>query len=110
MGCGLSVVTEGGSVISVTGNTCRKGVEYAESECTDPRRMVTGSVLVRGGEWPLVPGKTESAVPKGKIFEVMDAIKEAEIHAPVYAGDVLIKNAAGTGVNVIAGKAVGLEG
>ena len=32
--------------ISVTGNTCPRGDEYARKECTAPERTVTGTVRV----------------------------------------------------------------
>ena len=104
MGCTLSVETDGDKLLSVSGNQCKKGLEYAKFESLDPRRMVTGSILVRNGALPLVSVKTERAVPKGKCFEVMDALRNTEAFAPVGIGDVLIENVAGTGVNIVATK------
>ena len=50
--------------------------------------------------------KTNSPVPKDKIFEVMEAINKAACEAPVKIGDILIENAANTGVPVVATKDV----
>lgn len=105
VGCRLSVTTEGDNV-TVTGNTCPRGAEYGKNEVTAPMRSVTGSVRVEGGELPLVSVKTRSEIPKGKIFDVMREIRAASVPAPVKAGDVIIENAAGTGVNIIATKTV----
>ena len=41
MGCALLVEMNGKEIISVTGNTCKKGAEYAVKEVTDPTRIVT---------------------------------------------------------------------
>jgi len=64
-------------------------------------------VLVIGGDMPLVSVKTKEAVPKGKIDEIVSLIKQAEVKAPVNIGDVIIKNAADTNVDVIATRNVG---
>ena len=36
MGCALTATLEGGEVISVTGNTCKRGDIYARKEVTNP--------------------------------------------------------------------------
>lgn len=92
--------------IEVTGNTCKKGEEYAVKEVTNPTRIVTSTVRVTGGELPMVPVKTASDIPKAKIFECMREIKRARISAPVAAGDVIVKNVAETGIDVIATKSL----
>jgi nucleoside-diphosphate-sugar epimerase len=42
-------------VISVTGNTCKRGEQYAKDECTNPVRMLTTTIKVNGGSLPVVP-------------------------------------------------------
>lgn len=109
LGCQLTVTISGGSV-AVTGNTCPRGAEYGEKEVTSPTRMVTSSVRVEGGKLPLVSVKTAGEVPKDRIFDVMRTIKAAKVSAPVKTGDVLIEDAAGTGINIIATKTVVRDG
>ena len=106
MGCQLTVTVDGDNV-TVTGNTCPRGAEYGKNEVTNPLRTVTSSVRVTGGELPLVSVKTAWEIPKGKIFDVMDDIRRAEVAAPVKIGDVVIADAAGTGVPVVATKNIG---
>ena len=106
MGCQLTVTVDGDNV-TVTGNTCPRGAEYGKNEVTNPLRTVTSSVRVTGGELPLVSVKTAGEIPKGKIFDVMDDIRRAEVAAPVKIGDVVIADAAGTGVPVVATKNIG---
>ena len=37
MGCGVTVeITDNGDILSVTGNTCKRGDAYARTECTNP--------------------------------------------------------------------------
>ena len=106
MGCPLVVEMEDGAVVRVTGNTCPRGDAYARKEVTHPTRVVTSTVRVRGGTLPMVSCKTRSDVPKDKIFDVVRALKEVDVDAPVAIGDVLLSDVASTGVEVIATKNV----
>lgn len=109
MGCMLTVTTDDNGEMTVSGNTCIKGEIYAKKELTNPTRIVTSSVNVNGGVHPVVSVKTESDIPKDKIFDCMDEITKAAVDAPVAIGDVIIENVAGTGVNVIATKNISVS-
>ena len=104
MGCPLIVTMEDGVVASVTGNTCPRGDAYARKEVTAPTRIVTSTVRVTGGTLAMVSCKTRSDIPKGKIFDVVRALKDVEVPAPITIGQVLAENVAGTGVDIIATK------
>lgn len=106
LGCALTVTMENGQVTDVAGNTCPRGDAYGRKELTNPTRIVTSTVTVKGGHLPVVSVKTASDIPKGKIDDVMKAISQATVCAPVSIGDVIIADAAGTGVSVIATKNV----
>lgn len=67
MGCPLTVVMNGEEVVSVTGNTCKRGDVYARKEVTNPTRIVTSTVRVSGGSIDMVSVKTKEDIPKGKI-------------------------------------------
>ena len=97
MGCALHVEMKDGAVVSVSGNTCKRGAEYARSEATAPVRTVTSTVRAVGGVRPVVAAKTVPDVPKDKIFAVMEVIRTLEVTAPVHIGDILLENIAGTG-------------
>ena len=108
MGCQLEVTLEKGAFASVTGNTCKNGARYAQKEVTDPRRIVTTTVRVEGSRENActVPCKTAQDVPKGLIFAVMRDAAAVVATAPVRIGDVLMADAGGTGVSLIATKNV----
>ncbi len=108
LGCPIVVEMEEGAVISVTGNTCKRGDVYARKEVTDPTRIVTSSVRVEGGSAPMVSVKTKSDIPKNKIFECVQALKEIVVQAPVAIGDIVFKDVAGTGVDIVATKNVAI--
>ena len=104
--CKILVKTDGKQFEVLDGNKCKRGIEYSRNEALDPRRMLTSSVLVKNGEWPLVSVKSSSAVPKEKIFSVLKEIKKKTIIAPVKSGQILIKNVSNTGVNIVATKSI----
>ena len=70
---------------------------------------MTSTVRVTGGTLAMVSCKTRSDIPKGKIFDVVRALKDVEVPAPITIGQVLAENVAGTGVDIIATKGVKLE-
>ena len=96
LGCQITVTMENGEVTDVKGNTCPRGDKYAREEVTNPTRVVTSIVKVEGGNLAAVSVKTKDVIPKGKIFDILEA--------PVKIGDVIVPNVAGTGVDVIATK------
>ena len=104
MGCPLTVEMNGTEVVSVTGNTCPRGDAYARKEVTNPTRIVTSTLKVEGGRVDMVSVKTKEDIPKGKIFECVKALKGITVKAPVHIGDVILKDVAGTGVDIIATK------
>ena len=98
-GCQLKVELEGKKVLSVTGHTCKRGVAYAEAECTAPMRTVTTTAAVVGGG--VVPVKTDKTIPKELMFECMTEINKVRVPADAKLGDVVIENVLGTGANVV---------
>lgn len=108
LGCPLAAQLDGNTVVSVSGHTCRNGEKYARKELTNPTRIVTSTVRVTGGTLAMVSVKTESDIPKAKIACCIKALKDVEVPAPVTIGQMILKDAAGTGVAVIATKNVPL--
>lgn len=79
LGCALTVTMNGKEVVEVKGNTCKKGDIYARKEVTNPTRIVTTTVRVSGGAAPMINVKTQSDIPKDKIFECVAALKGVTI-------------------------------
>jgi CxxC motif-containing protein len=104
VGCELDVTLDEGKIVEVEGNSCKLGLDYAEQEIFDPRRMVASTVRVKNGYHPLVPVYTEKPIPKPKIFEVLAELRDIELEAPIAVNDVVIENVLDTGVNVIASR------
>ena len=98
MGCQLQVTIRDGKV---EGNTCKRGAEYGKKEVTNPTRIVTTTVRVHGGSLPVVPVKTASDIPKSAVMDCIRQLKEVVVEAPVYIGDVVLTEVAGTKIAVI---------
>lgn len=104
MGCNLSVELSDGRVEKVSGNTCRRGEDYARKEMTNPTRIVTSTVRVKDRE--MVSVKTSKDIPKDKIFDCVRELRGICLTAPVRMGQVIVENVADTGVSVIATKEI----
>ena len=102
MGCPLTVQLEDGEILSITGQTCKRGEVYARNEVTNPTRIVTSTVMVEGGKVGRVSVKTKGSIPKGKISQCVKALKGVTVKAPVHIGDVIVANVADTGVDIVA--------
>jgi len=102
IGCRMTVLSKDGKITSVTGNTCPKGIKYAEEEFVNPLRILPTTVKVIGGELPLVSVKTEKAISKRLLLKAMVEIAEIEVNAPVKIGQVIKSDLLGTGVSLVA--------
>ena len=100
VGCTLEVELEDKNVLSVSGNTCPRGVKYAKAECTYPERTVTSTVRCSDGS--ILPVKTDRPIPKEKMADCMKIINNSIALLPVSIGDVIIKDVFGS--NVVATK------
>ncbi|MDO5033644.1 MAG: DUF1667 domain-containing protein [Eubacteriales bacterium] len=97
-GCHLQVDSE---TLQVTGNGCEKGVEYGRNEMTNPTRVVCSTVKLQSDLLCRCPVKTDRAIPKDKIMDVMTVVNQITAEAPVQVGQVLCEGIAGTEANLV---------
>ena len=86
----------------ISGNECPAGIKYAKEEMTNPTRNIATSVRVTGGDMQRLSVKTQKPIPKKMIREAVDEIHKITMVAPVSIGDIILENAAGTGVDILA--------
>lgn len=98
-GCQLTAEKDTDGKIKVSGQTCKRGEEYAISECTHPMRTLTTTACVEGGG--VIPVKTNAPVPKEKLFECMELINKAIVPKDAPLGFTVIKNILDSGADVI---------
>ena len=102
LGCSVTVEYDENDILSVKGNTCKRGEAYAKTEITNPTRSLTSSVKVNGGVHPVVPVKSDKPVPKNMLFDCMKVINSVCVDAPVEIGQVIIENILDTGADIVA--------
>ena len=103
MGCRLAVSVGDNTVVSVQGNGCKRGEEFAYQEAIEPLRVLTSLMRVKGREIPFSV-KTSAPIPRKLLF---DCVSQIEGHPadpgslPIRIGDVLIENVCGTKADII---------
>ena len=102
-GCALCA-DMGPGRITVTGNACPRGKEYAINECVNPVRTVTATVRVTNRNHTMVSVKTSVPVPKEKMMDVVKALRNTGVEAPVCIGDVILRDICGS--DIVATKTV----
>ena len=111
LGCEIEVeLNEKMEVVEIKGNKCPRGYNYAMEEMVDPKRILTTSVKVEGGDIELVSVKTDKPIPKRLLKEAMEVIRKARVKAPVHVGDVVLTDLLGTGANVVATRTIRPKG
>lgn len=102
-GCRLDVQREGEAIL-VSKAGCKRGEQYAVQEITDPRRMVASTVRLHGTHHVLLPVYTASPFPKARIQELLAELRQVTAGAPVKMGSVVLADALGTGIDVLASR------
>ena len=102
IGCEIDVVHNGGKVISMEGNECKKSEEFVNQELIEPMRILTTTIRIQGARWAVIPVRSDKAVPKRLFPQIMKQLRRIELQAPVNMLDVVVKDIVGTGANIIA--------
>ena len=116
-GASAAADEDGFPALTITGNRCPRGAVYAQEEVRAPKRVVTATcpidaaVSARGAGRGLyapgrIPVKTLSPCPREKIPSLLADIYKTKVSVPVKAGDTVIADWNGEGINVIAVRTV----
>ncbi len=105
-GCHINVEGDGENVTSLKGYGCKRGIDYATSEYSNPVRILTTTVKIKDVESDLLPVRSSKPIPKDKQFECMEVIRKIEVSLPVKRYDVIVSNICGTGADITATKTV----
>jgi CxxC motif-containing protein len=132
IGCDLKVEEGKDGELIVSGNRCPRGAAYAVEEIRSPKRVVTATCRLdlsgNGAETPKgesatqafrnrmrrhgiydprrLPVKTSVPCPKERIDELLKDIYTLKVKLPVQEGSVLLSNWKGTGIDVVAVRAL----
>ncbi len=106
IGCNILVEGEGENILSISGNQCNRGLEFATNEFLHPVRILTTSVKVTDSSTPLLPVRSNIPIPKELIMDCMKVIKEVEVMAPIKSKDVIISDICHSGADIIAAASI----
>lgn len=96
-GCRITVDDD----MNITGNFCKRGIEYVKTELTAPKRIVTSTIKTVFPDLPRVSVKTDKPIPKESIYKIMDIINAYVLDKHADIGEILIKNIMGTNANIV---------
>ncbi|OGN91975.1 MAG: hypothetical protein A2Z75_05220 [Chloroflexi bacterium RBG_13_50_10] len=102
IGCEVDVIHDGSRIISMEGNKCKKSEEFVRQELIEPMRILTTTLRIQGARWPVIPVRTDKSVPKRLFPDIMKKLRRIDLQSPVGMLDVVVKDIAGTGANIIA--------
>jgi CxxC motif-containing protein len=102
IGCEIDVVHDGSKIISMEGNKCEKSEEFVTQELIEPMRILTTTLRIQGSKWPVIPVRTDRAVPKRLFPRIMRRLRRIKLQAPVNMLDVVVRDVLRTGANIIA--------
>jgi len=102
VGCEIDVVHDGGKIISMEGNKCEKSEEFVSQELIEPMRILTTTVRIQGSKWPVIPVRTDKAVPKRLFPRIMKQLRRTKVQAPVNMLDLVVRDVLRTGANIVA--------
>ncbi len=102
-GCQIQAVSKGSDIV-FEGYTCKRGLEYAEQEFYEPKRILTTTIRVESGLLPLIPVRSDKPILKDKLDEALIEIAKTQVSAPIEMGDILIENILGLELNIIASR------
>ena len=100
--CEIVVDYDGVNIHNIQGNKCDNGREYVTQELIDPKRTLTSSVLVLGGDRPLASVRLNAPISRSLLLPLMDEIKGIVLKAPVEPGQVVLARVFGTDADLIA--------
>lgn len=104
-GCNLNYKDDDDKLI-VTNNGCKRGPEYLSQELVAPKRMLTTTVKVIGGEIPVVPVHATEYVDKEDVEEFVKFLKTIEVKAPIECNAQILGCINGKEVKVLASRGI----
>lgn len=108
VGCEVDVEVQDSSILSMKGNRCDKVKEFVLQELKEPMRVLTTTVRIEGAKYAMLPVRTDKTIPKRLFKQAIEMLADINLQAPVHMSDVLVKDVAGSGANIIATRTMDL--
>jgi len=88
--------------LTVEGHDCPRGETYGKNEASNPTRVITSTVKIKGAAYRRCPVKTAAPIPKAMIKDAMVLLNNVELISPVKTGDIVVENICGTNIAFVA--------
>lgn len=108
-GCEMEANYTNEQELQVSGNRCKRGIDYCRNECFDPKRTFTASVRIQGAERAMLPVRSSSPIPKDMLLQCAAEMQNITLEAPVTCHDVILKNMLGTDADLVAAMTLNRE-
>lgn len=102
--CKGELIVKDNNEFDTKGFVCKRGIEYAINEYTNPKRMLTTTVKIINGTFSNLPVVSSSEVNKDKLRECLNYLYSIQIEAPIREGDIIVSNILNTGVNILSAR------
>ena len=101
-GCRISVAKS-----EINGANCERGIRYAKEELNNPVRVLTSTVILKGGgKLVRLPIKTDRPIPKNKLLNAAKLLNGLVVEAPIKNGETILSNILDLGVNIVASRSI----
>ena len=88
--------------VQIEGKICKRGKNYLKQEYIEPKRILTSTVIIENSPKKRLPVRTAEAIPKKKMFLVMEKLAQVKVQPPIQIGQVVVADILSTGVDVVA--------
>lgn len=104
--CNLDINLNNNKIVEVQGNSCKRGIDYAQVEITSPKRILTTTVIVENSKHLLLPVRSSKPLPKEILQRAVEIIRSHKATPPIKRGDVIIGNILDTGIDIVASRSI----
>jgi CxxC motif-containing protein len=104
LGCVGELNLEDGKITQITGFTCERGNKYGQEEIKSPKRVLTTTVRVIGGEISLLPVISKEPLPKDQVIPCARHLACLSVEGPIVEGQVVCANILNLGVDMVAAR------
>lgn len=90
----------------ISGNRCGRGREFAEKKLRSEEMFVTGRICVLNGNMSHLPVVTSQQVSSSISGQILAALFDLEVEAPIRNRECIVENIAGSGADLLAARSI----
>lgn len=88
--------------LDITGNECSVGIDYANYDLNNSKKIFTSLVRIKGSnKFNVLPVKSSEPIDKKIWIECSKALSRIYVGPPIKLGDIVCKNILNTGVDIL---------